>query len=513
MFADTFHPIEKLGEGAYGAVYKVMGSDGKQWAKKVNSTKGLHPWEIYVNELNIMSSLKHTNITPLMNTTASSGTHDEFAIIMPLADTTLENLAVEYKKSYKHNRGASPSNNIAKDQKTPVVTIDSKSSISIVSTSTVSSGTASSQVSPFPVQKQITYQMLLSYLYQAAIGILAMHNSKFLHLDIKTENILIFGNVAKVCDFSLSIGLLTKNDCYPGVDKFCDLARPPENKPKASTSPYNFSELSDVWAFGIMIVCTFCGGIYEVSQQGIQMNLLNDRLLLPQGVKQHVISLLDKIFVEKAKRISMRDVVNELGSMVLIQEKAIYSVGIPIVPYQFLDRFEVTKSDPQFSLSQLRPYYPEIVSTLNTLLSDVKFRGLNVDTWILCVELALQSAFNFFVTRKATGSFKTRASACLYLALRHTNEFYYTRNKRFFINIDINTEEHRLLRYFSGRISRKLILDGFKSRKQFLMMYHQMLNNLDVYYNRVDLATVKTNSIGLSTDSDIDKLSLNDFTH
>lgn len=498
MTDGKYTQLAKLGEGSYGTVYIVADSKGQKWAKKVNSTQGPHLWEIFANELNIMLSIRHPNIVSCVGTTSCIGNpYGEFGIIMPLADTTLEKLAVQYKQNYLGQSDV-------KDQKSANTT-----PTSLLWVSPLSTNSAASQNSPSSKATVATYEELLFYLYQVAIGLSVIHNSSFLHLDIKTENVLIFGNNAKLCDFSLAAGTSGKKDVHLGTEKFCDLARPPENRHKNSITPYLFSEASDVWAFGVMIASTFCGGIYEVSQSQSTVQQMLNGLLLPVGIKSRVVALLNKIFVDKKKRITLKEVIDELASMIPSSYTELYKTVIPSTPYQFVHQYEVIRDDTQFSLAKIRPFYPVVVKTINEILNDAKARNINIHTWVLCVELILQSAFNFFVTRKGVGSFKTRAMACMYLALRHSNEMYYACNKKHLIDLPINEEENRLMKLFSACICRRTILEGHQNRKLFLMTYHQMMNNLDLYYTRNQ--TVQSKVLGF--ENDIGGLSLHDFTH
>jgi cyclin-dependent kinase 2 len=207
--------VEKLGEGAYGKVYKCNVFDMEkfglnnetEYAIKVLSCNdiGFSP-----NEIDIISQIKHPYILPMLSIISNgddpnffkeygfdSQTHQN-GIIMPLAKMSF----IDYIDSDKWN-------------------VDD----------------------------------IKRYFGQIALALDYLHSNNYLHLDIKLENVVINdNNDAMLIDFGQSQYVPLNNKIKLNTHITTTCYRPPEllSRPEASECIYNAKV--DVWALGILFL-------------------------------------------------------------------------------------------------------------------------------------------------------------------------------------------------------------------------------------------------------------------
>lgn len=207
-----FTILSNLGQGTYGSVYLIQvndkGEKNNRAAKLISNDpkKGIRS----LHEIDIMNRLVHPNIVHSTGLIAevSFNTTTEL-ILMPIASTDL----YEY---------------VQKDFK--VFTITQR----------------------------------LKILYDIVLGINFMHRSNYLHLDLKLENILLFGIStksslvlqAKITDFGISLHLQGEKSVYYPIPLFTVNYRPIE----ALEGRNIYTTSSDIWSLGNIFFKVLSGG-------------------------------------------------------------------------------------------------------------------------------------------------------------------------------------------------------------------------------------------------------------
>jgi len=99
-------------------------------------------------------------------------------------------------------------------------------------------------------EKSFSISDRLKVLKSISKGVKFLHNSGYLHLDLKPCNILIFeGNHAKITDFSLSMRIEKNSKYYPS--KLTTIDHRPINVLYGSR---NYTEKDDVWSLGLIFL-------------------------------------------------------------------------------------------------------------------------------------------------------------------------------------------------------------------------------------------------------------------
>jgi len=189
----TFDNPLKIGEGAYGTVYKII-FKGRKYAIKILKSD-VEEGIVSLRELDIMTRLKHPNLMNLNYIIFSFDPKDvKYGIIMDLANMDL----------YKALRN-----------------------------------------------KKWRIDSRLSLLFQITDGLNYLHKNKYLHLDIKPGNILLYNNMkyGRLTDFGLSLLMEKDSKYYPKQLVSID-HRPPEILD--GSEYYNTSV--DIWSLGILFL-------------------------------------------------------------------------------------------------------------------------------------------------------------------------------------------------------------------------------------------------------------------
>ena len=197
-----FKVSAKLGEGSYGSVYRVSIDDsGKEYALKVikNAAKeGIKS----LRELDIMARINHPNIAKA------------------------EMIVVDYIEK------------ITKKKK----------KIKYITRIGILMEIAEKDLYKALFSKTFTPEKALDVLKQVCLGCKFLHESNYLHLDIKPLNILIYpNNIARITDFGLSLHTNEKRQVSFPV-KLMTIDHRSPNILKGGTE---YSEADDVWSLGI----------------------------------------------------------------------------------------------------------------------------------------------------------------------------------------------------------------------------------------------------------------------
>lgn len=92
-------------------------------------------------------------------------------------------------------------------------------------------------------------------LLQIAYGLRYLHHNHIIHMDLKSENIMITNGICKIIDFGSSEYLFDDNKLYPRQLKCTATHRPPEAFNIGKIFKLNCS--FDIWSFGIIMFETF----------------------------------------------------------------------------------------------------------------------------------------------------------------------------------------------------------------------------------------------------------------
>lgn len=181
---ETIKLTKRIGTGTFSEVYSVTADGRPMCLKKLINVTSLNDSLI---ELAIGSSFRHPNIVPILGISSSSSL---FGFLMPLCDMSLDN-RLRY---------------------------------------------------PYSLEERF------EHMRQLANGFSYLHSNRILHLDIKSQNVLVRNGDVLISDFGLSTILAP---CMPGLvgHYFTETHRPIEHIIDSSHL-YSFS--SDIWALAIV---------------------------------------------------------------------------------------------------------------------------------------------------------------------------------------------------------------------------------------------------------------------
>ncbi|CAI7889952.1 unnamed protein product [Closterium sp. NIES-53] len=254
---DSWSPERKLGEGAYGTVFKgVVGTEGGElWAvKRAGNVSGSH-LEEFEKEVSFMSRMAHQHLVRLIGFWADC---DERILIYEFMHNGT--LASRIHRSVVP---ASPTGEAPKKAPPPPLTFDERVAISV--------GAAEG----------------LRYLHDFA-------RPPVIHRDIKSENILLAADLqAKVADFGL---LKTSDQGGPGrhVARTRLMGTPGYCDPEYSRT-YIATPKSDVYSFGVVLLELVTGrrAILAEPSQKTGMNLGNVASLLQRSKRNAKASAME----------------------------------------------------------------------------------------------------------------------------------------------------------------------------------------------------------------------------
>ncbi|KAL4569362.1 hypothetical protein LXL04_024998 [Taraxacum kok-saghyz] len=192
-----FNPTRELGNGGFGAVYYGKLSDGREVAVKRLYEHNYKRVQQFVNEVRILTKLRHPNLVVLYGCT-SQQSHELILVYEYISNGTLAD----------HLHGDLANRNLL----------------------------------PWPLRMDIAIETARALVY--------LHASEIIHRDVKTSNILLDHNFsAKVADFGLS--RLFTNDV-------AHLSTAPQGTPGYVDPQYHhryqLTDKSDVYSFGVVLI-------------------------------------------------------------------------------------------------------------------------------------------------------------------------------------------------------------------------------------------------------------------
>jgi len=277
----SFSVEKRLGKGSYGTVNSVTDEGGNIYALKSYSDVLDN-----VNELDVLRRMRHVNIVPMRSWYFNNPTNDEnldydkLFVLMPMADMDLK----QYVRSRK----------LSKDE-------------------------------------------MCSAMYQISCGLKFLCDHGVLHLDMKPDNVLVFGGgVMKISDFGMVC--YTNDSTIPACTQLYEVFtidyRPPEEIKLAPWEHHDYQrrqvdEKSIVWSLGMIFTFIASRGKALTSDVDYSMEpeylipallkIINYRLCTNRGytlekigkVDTDLADLVDRMLVlDKDSRITLAEVLN-----------------------------------------------------------------------------------------------------------------------------------------------------------------------------------------------------------
>lgn len=195
-----FEP-EQLGQGSYGKVFSVRDIGGSVYALKYIREPNYNIIGFQgLLELDILRRLDHPHLihSPQIITPIICDLHEALAVVMPLADTTLNNT----------------------------------------------------------INKNLTTETRLNILYKLSTALAFMHQNNILHLDIKAPNIVLRNDEPYLIDFGLA---MIVEDAHVGRYWNHELVTASNRPPEIFAGGRQYNGVVDVWSLGIVALWLLSG--------------------------------------------------------------------------------------------------------------------------------------------------------------------------------------------------------------------------------------------------------------
>lgn len=200
-----FKVIGSLGKGSFGEV-KHVSKNGKEYALKIIEEKGKEGVKS-LRELDIMNRIKHPYLMPA-----------EMIVSEYLQNEDISRVGILMEKAEMDLNAAMHDKNFKMGDR-------------------------------------------FHTLHQITLGLKALHDSGYLHLDLKPLNVLIFDNfkISKITDFGLSLLTETKNGVR-SKETFVTLQTIDHRSINVLNGDKNYTSADDVWSLGIIFLEVFSNG-------------------------------------------------------------------------------------------------------------------------------------------------------------------------------------------------------------------------------------------------------------
>ena len=366
----SYKAIKKLGEGAYGTVWMVEGSDGKMYAKK----KFLLEKAAVFNEIDLSCRLDHPNIISAIDCSIGGGF---VRLYLPLAD-------------------------------------------------------GGDLLHFIQDHKSLTIQKLVYMMYELASAVAFLHSLGYYHCDIKPENILMFGSTPKVSDLGLAFPL-EYDQAYCGTPTWTSPQGLSKSSwPGVDISQEKLNHISaDLYSLGttffymltktkLIKAWNSLGAIqhgYDVSQQKIEkliatLHPLNDHIMI-----QLLVMIQKMTNPSQTKRYEqVKDILKEAPFSTFV-----YTTPIP-------GNVKISQINMVASCMQKIPMYSKNVSQIFGKIADwivdVALIPKQANGLVACISLSLFLRCASLIPSK--DMIQCYAAACLYVANRYIGDKSFT---------------------------------------------------------------------------------------
>ena len=158
---------------------------------------------------------------------------------------------------------------------------------------------------------------MLQILHDVAAGLECVHHHKHVHLDVKADNVLLFGSRAKLADFGTA-----KEARNTYRDTKVALSFQWSAPEMLATMP-KISSACDIWSFGMFMYEILTGSVpfEHVERHGLVQAICRGELpAIPvQGIRPKLVQLMQKCWNrDPSKRPTAVDLMNEIGSLMSV---------------------------------------------------------------------------------------------------------------------------------------------------------------------------------------------------
>lgn len=221
-----------IGNGSYGVVYKGIDDDGKEWSFKrryalyTEELKGISfLGEMFLSTVFTHKNLLHAESVQWINPDVNSN-------IKSSSIMNEDPAAKKTSSSYRSDPGYIITE-VAKHDLRHALESDTK----------------------------LSDDMIVSYICDILSGVAYIHAYGFIHRDIKPDNILVFDDGLKVCDFDMVIPAINAKGTLLMTPGYV----PPEIISQTSSSVIAYSQANDMWCVGLVLLCMIIGRVFVTS--------------------------------------------------------------------------------------------------------------------------------------------------------------------------------------------------------------------------------------------------------
>ena len=246
----------------------------------------------------------------------------------------------------------------------------------------------------------------LSWLCQIGAAIEYLHEQGILHLDVKLCNVLVKDGKPYLADFGISMPVDDVSKGFTSDKEYVSLDYRAVEHLRAK-GPFTYTEKTDVWSFGIIILTCWLGRyLFDLEAISQDMDSVGSYVAsrvspLPSDVQPRLIPLLTGMLdLNPVSRWTMKQVMNELRSLAIIHDQApIYNVSLPhpnlvlrplavhILDYIHYMQVAYVTLYPQAKLKAVF-LAVDLLYRVSSLISDTNAWGDNVAVQMACMWVA-----------------------------------------------------------------------------------------------------------------------------
>lgn len=302
--------LKVLGEGSYGKVFEVKKlndkNDDKTYAlKQIYNNKGIKS----IREIDIMCRIRHENLTPCLEFKS-----ERIQLKIPFHSST-EKIQNETEKTQIEKKTQTETEKIQKTETESVVYLLMEK--------------AKGDLWDILDDRRYDLAYRLKICKDIAKGLNALHMANYLHLDLKSTNILLYSSGAKIADFGLALYMQNKSKYYP-----ITLTTINYRSINVLNGDNKYEPADDIWSLGLIFLETLSYGksifqnykkadytvkkVYDTYTEYLSDKNINKTLDLFMGKGKSVANIKNLIKgmlkFKKNERISLDNILKELSA-------------------------------------------------------------------------------------------------------------------------------------------------------------------------------------------------------